>query len=244
MAFSESEMGYSIPSSAPLYLEPPYEYRNCWWMTIVFKSTPEVLKELVPEPLEPNPDNIVMVFLGSPRAAGLGPYHEAVIAVPAKFRDMSGRYAAYLYLDSDIPIANGREIWGWPKKHAQFTITEANGMIRTTVERGGVEIIKASVVLAELIKEPEKSPPPPPYFNLKIIPSVKLGAPPEVKQLTITKLENYAVKTGYTGSATLEFGMSPADPLHRIEVVQVLAGYYVQNQFDLPHGDVLYNYLQ
>lgn len=243
-AFTAQEMGYSMPSTAPLYAEGPYEYRDCWWMFIMFRTTPEVLRELVPEPLKPNPKNIMTISLGAPHAAGFGSYHEVLIAVPASFKDISGRYVPYMYLDSDIPIACGREIWGWPKKEARISVFEKDGMVRSVVERGGIEIIKASVVLGDLVKEPQQlAPPEPRYFNLKIIPSVKQGVPPDVQQLTTTTLENYKVKRAYKGNATLEFGLSPADPLHRIKVEEILAGYYLFMDCDLTYGDVLYDYL-
>ncbi len=243
-AFPVEKMGYSIPSTAPLYQRPPYEYRDCWWMSIMFKTTPEVLRELVPEPLKPNEDSVMMAMLGTPRAAGVGSYHEVLILVPASFEDMSGTYVAYQYSDRDIRLGSGREIYGWPKKEARFSVVEKDGMVRMVVERGDIEIIKASVVLGDLVKEPEKlAPPEPRYFNLKIIPSVKQGAPPDVQQLTSTTLENLRVNKAFVGNATLEFGMSPADPLHRIKVKQILAGYYLQNECDLTYGNVLYDYL-
>ncbi len=236
------EIGYSMPSVAPSYLEGPYEYRDCWWVAVVFKSTPETLRELVPEPLEPNADNIMSAWVGSLHSAGFGPYHEAVIAVPVRFQDIAGRYNVYLYVDNDAAIAGGREIWGYPKKGARFSRIESAETVRYAVERGGVQIIGASVVLADL-GNPEELLPPLPVINLKIIPSVKQGAPPDVQQLTVTILENYRIKTAYKGNATVEFGMSPADPLHRIKVEEIVAGYYLQMDADLTYGDVLFNYL-
>ena len=105
-----------------------------------------------------------------------------------------------------------------------------------------MQIIGATVVLADLAK-PEDLLPPLPVINLKIIPSVRQGAPPDVQQLTVTTLANYRVKRAYKGNATVEFGMSPADPLHRIKVEEIVAGYYVQTDVDLTYGDVLYDYL-
>ena len=241
-AFTAQEMGYSMPSTAPLYAEGPYEYRDCWEMAVVFKSTPEVRRELVPEPLEPNADNIMWAWFGTLHAAGFGPYNEAIIGVPARFKDISGSYVPYIYLDSDAPIAAGREIWGWPKKAARFVVVQTGEVVRYTVERGGVEIIKASVLLEDTMK-PEDVPPRQPIFNLKIIPSVKQGAPPDVQQLTVTTGQNYRVKRAYRGKATVEFGTSPADPLHRIKVDQVLGGNYRLSDWDLTYGDVLYDYL-
>jgi acetoacetate decarboxylase len=201
------------------------------------------VKELVPEPLKPNADNVMSVFVATFHAAGIGPYHEAGIVVPASFQGIEGRYIAYMYLDQDNAIAAGREIWGYPKKEARFSLVEKDGMIRAVVERGGVEIIKASLILGDLVKEPEKLPPPKPAFNLKIIPSVRQGARPDVQQLTSNTVANYRLLKAYKGDATMEFGISPADPLHRIKVEKILGGSYSQVEFDLTYGEVLYDYL-
>ena len=167
---------------------------------------------------------------------------EAIIAVPVSFRDISGRYKVCLYVDNDAATACGREIWGYPKKGARVSVIESAETVRYTVERGGVQIIGTSVVLADLAK-PEEIPQPQPIINLKVIPSVRRGTPPDVKQLTVTTLENYKVKRAYKGNATVEFGMSPADPFHKIKVEEVVAGYYLLVDLDLTYGDVLYDYL-
>lgn len=82
------------------------------------------------------------------------------------------------------------------------------------------------------------------YVNLKLIPSVKRDAPPDVKQLTTTTLENVSIRRVYKAKTTLEFGVSPADPFHRIPIKEVLGGLYVNSDFTLTYGDVIHDYLK
>jgi len=70
----------------------------------------------------------------------------------------------------------------------------------------------------------------------------KKGAPPDVMQLTSTTLENVKVHGEYTGKATLEFGTSPADPLHRIPIKEVVGGSYENVDFTLTFGEVVHDY--
>ncbi len=72
---------------------------------------------------------------------------------------------------------------------------------------------------------------------------MKRDAPPEVMQLTSTIFENLRVKQAYKGKATLEFGTSPVDPLHKIVVKEVQGGAYINADFTLTYGDIIYNYL-
>ena len=66
-----AENAYSIPRTGSLYQSPPCEYRDSWGMTILFKTTAEVLKGLVPEPLVPNPNSLMWIFLGRHNASVL-----------------------------------------------------------------------------------------------------------------------------------------------------------------------------
>lgn len=234
---------YSIPRTAPLYRSPPYEYRDSWIMSILFKTTGEVTRELVPEPLVPNPDNLMSLFICRHNSSCFGLYNEVMLFVPSIFEGISGNYVAYLYMDKDTGIAAGREIYGWPKKEARISIVEKDAVLLATVERGGIELVRAAMELAELGK-PEDFEYSVPWFNLKLIPSVKKDAPPDVMQLTSTTEENLRVKQAYTGKATLELGTSPVDPLHNINIKEVLGAVYMNADFTLTYGDIIYNYLK
>jgi acetoacetate decarboxylase len=236
------ENSYSIPRTAPLYGSPPHEYRDSWIMNILFKTTSEVIRESVPEPLVPNSENLMSIFVCRHKASGLEVYNEVVLSVPSIFKEMSGNYAAYLYVDNDAAIAAGREIYGWPKKEARITIAEKDAVLLATVERGGIQLVSAAMELAELGK-PEDFQFSEPWFNFKLIPSVKKDAPPEVMQLTSNTEENLKIKQVYTGRATLEFGTSPVDPLHKILIKEVLGGVYMNADFALTYGDIIYDYL-
>ncbi len=244
MSLEESVMkgSYSIPRTAPFYGCPPYEYRDSWIMNILFKTTAEITRELVPEPLEPNPDNPMSIFICRHNASGFGLYHEMILVVPSIFRGVSGNYVAYMYLDKDAPIAAGREIYGWPKKEARITLAEKDAVLTAIVERGGIELIRASMELAQL-GNPEDYQISEPWFNTKLIPSIKKDAVPDVMQLTSTTEENLKIKQAYTGRATLEFGASPVDPLHEIAIMEVLGGAYMCADFTLTYGDIIYDYL-
>ena len=114
-------------------------------------------------------------------------------------------------------------------------------MLISTVERAGITLIRAAMELSQEVKPEVVNPP---TFNLKLIPSVKKDAPPDVMQLTSTTLENVKVHRAYTGKATLEFGTSPADPFHKIPIKEVMGGMYVNRDFTLTYGEVIHDYLK
>jgi acetoacetate decarboxylase len=235
--------GYSMPMDYPLYVAPPYHLRNTRGITILFRTKPKVLEELVPQPLVPNPENLVIFYIGrfNVEAPITIVYHEAGIGVPVSFRDTFGQYAAYLYLDKVLPIVAGREIWGFPKKEADIAFIEERGKISAEVVQDGNTIIEATLQLRDRV-DPIPSQPNKPWFNLKLIPSVKENAPPDVMQLTSVMIESRP-KELHRGQATLELNSSPSDSLGKLPIVEILSGDYAVRDSVLGHGDVVFDYL-
>jgi acetoacetate decarboxylase len=210
-------------------------------MVIMFKTTPEALRDLVPKPLVPNPQAVMFFISSRFFASETGGYNEMVLGAPVGFEGTAGNYCMYLILDHDAPIAAGREIWGFPKKLGQIKMEEKDGVVTSTVERAGMTLVRAAMQLGHVV-EPE--PVALPFFNLKLIPSVKKDATPDVMQLTSTTFENRKVHRVYTGKATLEFGTSPADPLHELPIKEVMDGRYTNWDFTLTYGEVIHDYLK
>lgn len=232
---------YTAPALSPLYMPPPYEYRDLWAMMIPFKSDPKVIAKLVPAPLVPDPQGACTVTISRFFTAGFGSYHEFVLAAGAKFQGRAVNYSLYLVLDNDIAIAAGREIWGFPKKFGRVTLGDRDGVMKSEVERGGFTIARAGMQIGPLA-QPGDMAGSPEYVNLKVIPSVNNAAPPDVMQLTSTTLTNIAVRLAFKGRAMLELGASPADPFNAIPVREVGEGFYYNADFTLGDGVVIHDY--
>jgi hypothetical protein len=152
------------------------------------------------------------------------------------------RIATFLNRRKGRPVRQ-REICGYPKKEGRFTLSREGDVITRAVERGGVEVLKISVELTRPASPEVASGFGLPSYNLKLIPSVRKGAPPDVMQLTATTLQNITVHKLVEGNATLSLGSSPADPLHLLEPTAILKGLYCEADVDLTYGEVVYDYL-
>ncbi len=234
---------YSTPEWCSLYGTPPFEFRDNRSMTILFKTTSNVLKELVPEPLVPNDEDIMSITFSRFFVSGFGSYHELLAAAPVTFDGKEGNFCIYLILDNDIALCAGREIWGFPKKYGRVELKDKDGVMTGNGERGGISFIRGAMQLEEY-GTPEDAAGSPVIISAKLIPSVKKGALPEVHQLNSTTLQNMKFRNVYKGKATLEFGVSPADPFHRILIREVLGGVYVNSDFTLDYGEVIHDYLR
>ncbi len=236
---------YSLPLAAPLYpTPPPWRYRDCAMVVIPFLTEPGVTGGLVPEPLVPNADDLVLLMVGPMHNHALGSTREAFIAVPSTYGERAGNYAVFLYLENDACITSGREIWGWPKKAARFEFDEGEDAVRALVERDGTEIVRLGLELGPPAR-PQDLELNPTWFNAKVIPSVVEGARPEVMQLTATTFADVAVHEALTGTASLTFADGVADPLASlIPVRELLPGVYLRRfQLDLMLGEVIHDYL-
>lgn len=235
---------YSIPVVAPLYGPLPYLYRGCPQLLVPFLTTARAARRLVPKPLVPNPDDLMFLMIGRMDSDEFGTNREAFLAVPSRLGALEGNYAVALFLDNDVAIAAGREVWGWPKKAAEFSGGEEDGVVTATAARDGVEIIRARLEVAGPA-EPEDLRLNPTWFNLKLIPSIVPGAPPDVMQLTATTLENVRVSDLRAGAASVAFASTASDPLaDLIEVREVLGGMHFLLDCDLTLGEVIHDYLE
>ena len=139
---AQGTTGYSMPTLAPLFGRPPYEYRDSWIMAVMFKTNPEVLETLIPRPLVPNPNHVMFVLIERLFATGVGHYNEFILGAPAMFRNEPVNYCVFLVVDTDVSMTVGREIWGFPKILGRPQLEEKNGIVNGTVERNGVTLVK------------------------------------------------------------------------------------------------------
>ncbi len=232
----------SMPATAMAYPPPPISYRGNRQVTIMFKTSPEVLANLVPAPLQPNPDQLMAFYsaLMHVTAPMEWTYKEVGLLVPVSYNGRPGNYFVCLYLDTVEGILAGREIWGFPKQQAEITYAEAEGGVTTSGERMGFPLFKASMRLEMQMTEIPPSPPGP-FFNLKIIPSVRKDAPPAVLQLTSTEFVPQTTEL-YTGPATFEIGNLPFGPAGDIPILGIAAARFTVYDAVLDYGEVLVDY--
>jgi acetoacetate decarboxylase len=242
---------YSMPYGGPVYGDPPRSYHDSRIVNLIFRTTPEALQKLVPKPMIPNTDNLVTVYFGQFNTPDYksgeflfkgDTYLEVGFLAPVKLQEKFGGYSLFLYLNKPGPAISGREIWGFPKKDAEIVMTDKDGRVTFTVTRQGTTIMKAAFQRGTKV-EPLPKRPARLRYNLKYIPSVKRGAPPDVMQIT-SYLQDNRLKELYNGKATLELGSTPVDPLGNIPVLEIVRAEYMVIDGGVDYGEVVYDYLK
>lgn len=236
--------GTHLAGTSLSYPMPPFIYEGSRVVSVAFRTSPEVLRALVPEPLVPNAAGEVSAAIVHHHIVAPMPlsYYEAFLVIPVSHEGAAGQYIPVLYLDEAAAITGGREIWGFSKFGAEIQIIEEVGEVHASVQTGDVTLIDMSVSPGDpLVPIPET--PNVPIFNVKLIPSVEKGAPPDVLQLTATTLGDRKITELRPGVGTLDFGSTPLDPLGRIPVLEILRAACYEYNFTLDYGEVVYDYL-
>jgi len=109
---------FSMPLASPAYPKGPYRFINREFFIVTYETDMDVLKNVVPEPLEVTEPIVKFEFIRMPDSTGFGDYTESGQIIPVTYKGKKGGYSHAMYLDDEAPIAAGREIWGFPKKLA------------------------------------------------------------------------------------------------------------------------------
>ncbi len=204
----------SIPAVAPYYPRPPFLYRDCPFLVVTFRhhgerDTPS--GAAAPRAKRGRPDG------AADRASAqrpLGPLRgsDPGRTMHARRTDRELRRGAVPRRDR-VHRAGARGL-GVAEEGRDLPPARRPGARLRDDRARGVEIIRTDVELAGAAG-PEDLALDPTWFNLKLIPSVTDGAPPDVMQLTETTLANVGVREarmGPTGSAsrTRSRTLSPA----------------------------------
>lgn len=130
------------PPASPNYAPPPWSYTGARILNVVCRaSNPDALGGWVPSPLSLSRDDglFVLFFLRVPRIPELGEhYHstECGILIPARTANspVHGSTFALMFVDNDLALAGGREIWGYPKKLGTIHFDETDaGRLKAAV---------------------------------------------------------------------------------------------------------------
>ncbi len=233
------EWGYSNPIISPLYPAPPLYWVNFEVQLVVYETDICNIEKLLPYPLEPN-GNKVVTWISNQPFTNHGSSQEAAIYVQAKYKQYAGTYEPFLYVSTEIPLAAGREIWGYCKKIANISLHFEQEQVRGEVERVRTKIMKC-LCIREVPAKLEELPLGP-VFSLKVIPGAAEDEPP-LRQLVFTE-GRITAKEGmfFKGKGSVDYERSEIDPTYLLEPKEVIAGYYGILDLVLPYGKIVYRY--
>jgi acetoacetate decarboxylase len=223
------------PEFSPPYPPLPHHFNNNHGLQILCRAPKGAIKRALPRPLEQNGnDDLFVLQMGwSPDCEGFN-VHEIQINVPVKWRDRVGSTTLIEYIDSDMGLIAGREIWGWPKKMSEiiWTQTAAGWTIDCCKQKdqGSVPLMKVEYTISNSTPTVEW-PVMRPTYLVKRIPNASPSVPPLTQLVCVGCTPSpssgagsaaTAVTTNTKGFATVQFFDGPHDPLTFFGPIQVL----------------------
>ena len=237
---------FAMPLTSPSFPPGPYRFYNREYMIITYRTDPQRLRAVVPEPLEID-ERAALVkyeFIRMPDSNGFGDYTESGQVIPVSFRGRRGGYTHCMFLNDDGPIAGGRELWGFPKKLAQPTLRTEIDTLVGTLDYGPLRVATGTMGykhrgadLAQVKAALEE-----PNFLLKIIPHV--DGSPRICELVEYHLEDIALSGAWTGPAALSLTPHALAPVAELPILEIVSAVHIRADLTLGLGKVVHDYLQ
>ena len=210
---------FAMPLTSPAFPPGPYRFVNREFLIVTYRTDPQALRAVVPEPLQIGEPIVKYEFIRMPDSTGFGNYTESGQVIPVTLEGQHGGYVHAMYLDDEAPIAGGRELWGFPTKLAAPSLTVERDTLLGTLDYGPVRVATATMgykhrlLDTETVRKSLLSP----NFLLKIIPHV--DCTPRICELVRYFLEDVTVKGAWTGPAALELAHHALAPVAALPVL-------------------------
>ncbi|WP_119392922.1 acetoacetate decarboxylase [Taklimakanibacter lacteus] len=237
----------SMPLAGPSYPKGPYRFVNREYMIITYETDAELVREQLPEPLEPVERPLVHYeWIRMPDSSGFGSYTESGMVIPCRHQGAEMSFVAQMYLDDDPPIVAGREIWGFPKKYAHPRLEVVKDTLTGTLDYGGQLVAmgtmgykhesmagngeKTTAILSKT------------QVNLKIIPGE--DGRHDICELIAYNLTEITVKGSWIGPGRLHLVPHVNAPVADLPVRRIVGAHHFIADLTLPYGRVIHDYLK
>jgi acetoacetate decarboxylase len=243
----------SMPVVGSSYPKPPNRFVNREYLNVTYETDAELLRAVVPEPLEPAGNQVTFEVMRMPDSSGFGDYTESGLVIPCLYKGEPVNFPLMMFLDNEPPISGGREIWGFPKKYGEPKLGILHDTLTGTLDYAGVRVATATMtykhenllcdhemnrlrdpqVIAEKLGRKQ--------VLLKLIPGV--DGTWDVAKLVSFSMTDIVVKEAWTGQARLHLVPHANAPVADFPVRRIVGGSHFIADMTLPYGKVELDYL-
>jgi acetoacetate decarboxylase len=256
--------GFFYPRTATgqssLLPAPPWYYSGDL-LTVEYRTDPARVAELLPAPLAAAPEDPGAVAIiwadwqscGGDKAELLDPvraeYRECFVVVRCGFGGQVYSRCVYIWVDSDFALARGLH-QGYPKKLGSIHQTRPHpfGQAAPRIAAGGTfagTLAAADRRLAQAVVTLREEAPANGFVNAhpmahhRWMPSIEKGAPDALDELIVSGSASFEGGPAWRGEASLELFSAPTEELARLEVREIIGGYFRQVGVTWDGGRVL-----
>lgn len=185
---------------------------------------PDWVRAVLPPPLEPADEPRVTVVVGRWRSNCVGDFAGGAVYVAACHGEVVADYVLTMFMDGDVPLLFGRDIFGEPKKIARVGLYRQDRHVSGFVERGGVRIIE---IESSLPGDGSLGPSVSGNFNVKSLFAADGRGLHDDPVLTLATFDT-TTRVHWTGEAVLTVRGTVDDPLDEIVPTAMLGARYTE----------------
>jgi acetoacetate decarboxylase len=238
------------PVFSPPYPPLPHHFSDVHTIQILCQAPKGAIKRALAQPLEPSGDGDLFVLLlgWTPDVEKQGyNVHEIALNAPVQWKGKAGNTTMIEYIDSDMGLIAGREIYGWPKKMADITWTKtATGWTITAnkmKDQGSIPLMKIEYKISKstpAVKWPDMGP----TYLVRRIPNASPSTPSLGQMVCVgcnmpqggAPLVAPTGAKDTKGTATVQFFDGPHDPLKFFGPIKVLDAKMTIMEGSMPFG--------
>ncbi|MFD1792425.1 acetoacetate decarboxylase family protein [Ochrobactrum teleogrylli] len=234
----------SIPMWTPLYNPPPHRFHDCKRIMLLCAAEPGRVQKLLPAPLESTGDFVFISWLKIGEVEGYLGSCNIAINFPCRYGEAIGKTCALEYIDVDMGLAAGREMWPWPKKGGDFVWNETDKGIHLECSRRGDLLFTSDVTFRqEQLSEnwPEKYGAPDIGANNLQVRHIgnSHAEKPHTAEVLQVSYPNSLLHSSVAVDATLDITSGPRDSMSELGPLRVVAARYDHQEFDFDLGRVI-----
>jgi acetoacetate decarboxylase len=201
-------------------------------LTVTYLTRPEIIRQLLPPPLEPVGEPLVSVGVGTFGSSNcVGAFDGGWVDVRAKYSGIEASYCLAMPMSTDVAIIFGRELFGEPKKQARVRLESDGDVTRGIVERHGIPFFSVEARLTENL--PVNGPAQSDRFHFKFMHAAD-GRGLEFDPVIVHAHFETTVRAMRRGEGKVIFKPSHHDPLSELEILEFRGAVYME-------GDVYAN---
>ena len=215
------------------------DFKDAEMLGVMFNTTPEKIKELLPAPLEPTPSSSGLIFVAQYKDTNLGKgYREAALFLKCQYKGEEGTYCLSMPITDETRMVNGRDVFGYPKKMATIHLEKSGNEAQAWVERNGVRLLE---VKARFSSQLPALPPTGPNFLFKAMPKIDLTPGFDGPVFLARQETTINLKKLELGMAQVKLKSSDSDSWAEVEIANpdtLMAFYMISDNSMLP-GKIL-----
>jgi acetoacetate decarboxylase len=193
-------------------------------VTVVWETDLDVIKAVLPPPLEPSDATARIRFATVDMGTGIPVFGAGWFGVRARHGSVEGEYALFMPMTTEQATVGGRETYGEPKKIGGVAINIDGDRVDATFERFGITLARVQGTLGAAIDIPPKDKVD---FYFKCSPSPD-GKGFDTEPALVHVRRHEEAREGRAIDGTLTLTDSPVDPIADIPVGNIVSMQFAQ----------------